>query len=213
MREIVGVVNDVKSSSIGGDPVAEVYAPQTPTDFIGEMTIVVRTAGDPNSLVPEVRSLVAAKDTDMPLRDVRTLEDYVSDSISAPRFETLLLGNFAGLALVLTAIGLYGVVSYSVVQRAREMSIRMALGAQRKAILSKVISEGLMLALMGVAAGLAGSVLVARLMKSLLYGIGANDPATFLVVPLLLILVALLASYIPARRATLLDPMAVLREQ
>lgn len=213
MREIVGVVNDVKSSSIGGDPVPEVYAPQTSTDFVGETTIVVRTSNNPEALVPAVRSLVASRDKDLPLRDVKTLDEYVNASISAPRFETVLLGIFAGLAFALMAIGLYGVISYSVVQRAREMGIRMALGAQRRNILGKVVREGLVLALVGTGAGIAASFLITRLMKSILYGVGATDPVTFVFVPMLLIFVSLLASFIPARRATLVDPMSVLREE
>ena len=213
LREIVGVVNDVKAGSISGDSVPEVYAPMTPTDFIGEMTFVVRTAGDPNVLAPDLRALVASRDSQLPLRDVKTVDEYVSASISAPRFETMLLGTFAGLAFVLTAIGLYGVISYSVVQRTREMGIRMALGAQRTNILARVLREGALLALVGTAAGLAASLFATRLVKSLLYGIGATDPVTFVLVPLLLIAVALLASFVPARRATLVDPMAVLREE
>jgi putative ABC transport system permease protein len=213
MREIVGVINDVKSSSIGGEAVPEVYAPQTATDFVGETTIVVRSSNDPTALTNSLRSLVASRDKDLPLRDVKTLEDYVSASISAPRFETLLLGIFAALAFVLTVIGLYGVISYSVVQRTREMGIRIALGAQRGNILARVIREGAVLALIGTAAGLAASLFATRLVKSLLYGIGATDPATFIVVPLLLITVALVASFVPARRATLVDPMTVLRDE
>lgn len=213
MRQIVGVVNDVKSSSIGGDPVPEVYAPQTPTDFIGETTVVVRASNEPQSLVPALRSLVASKDKDLPLRDIKTLDEYVSASISAPRFESMLLGIFAGLAFALTVTGLYGVISYSVVQRTREMGIRIALGAQRGNILARVLREGALLAVVGTAAGLFASFFATRLVKSLLYGIGSTDPLTFIVVPLLLIAVALLASFIPARRATLVDPMTVLREE
>jgi predicted permease len=213
LREIVGVVNDVKAGSIGGEPVPELYAPQTPEDFVGEMTMVVRTSGDPYALVPDLRALVAAKDSQLPLRDVKTLDEYVSASLSAPRFETVLLGTFATLAFALTAIGLYGVISYSVVQQTREMGIRMALGAQRANILGRVLREGALLALLGTTGGLAASLLATRLVKSLLYGIGATDPVTFVLVPLLLIAVALLASFIPARRATLVDPMAVLRDE
>jgi putative ABC transport system permease protein len=213
MREIVGVVNDAKSASMSADAVPEVYAPQTSSDFVGEMTVVARTANDPDALVPALRTLVASKDKDLPLRDVKTMDDYVSQSISAPRFETVLLGAFAGLAFVLTAIGLYGVISYSVLQRMREMGIRIALGAQRGAILAMVVRQGAWLALTGTAAGLAASFFATRLVRSLLYGVGVNDPLTFIVVPLLLIAVALAAAYVPARRATLVDPAAVLRDE
>jgi putative ABC transport system permease protein len=213
MREIVGVVGDVKSSSIGGAAVPEVYAPQTPTDFIGEMTVVVRTQNDPNALVSTLRSLVATKDKDLPLRNIKTLDQYVSASISAPRFETLLLGTFAALACVLTAIGLYGVVSYSVTQRNREMGIRIALGAQRASILRMVVREGFLLAVIGTGVGLAASFFAVRLVRGLLFGVGITDPVTFVTVPLMMIAIALLASYVPARRATRVDPMVVLREE
>jgi len=211
MREIVGIVGDVKSGGISAIPVAEIYAPQTPVDFIGEMTVVVRTGNDPNALVPAMRSLVTSMDKDLPLRNVKTMEQHVNGSISAPRFEALLLGTFAALAFLLTTIGLYGVISYSVVQRTREMGIRIALGAQRGSISRMVVREGAVLTLIGVAAGLLASLFAVRLISGLLYGIGATDPATFIVVPLLLMAVALLASYIPARRATRVDPLVALR--
>jgi len=211
MREIVGVTGDVKSSGISDNAGPEVYAPQTPTDFIGEMTVVVRTGTDPNALVPALRSLVSSMDKDLPVREVKTLEQYVSGSISAPRFEALLLGIFAALAFVLTTIGLYGVISYSVVQRTREMGIRIALGAQRGSISRMVLREGALLTLIGVGAGLLASLFAVGLIRGLLYGIGATDPATFIAVPLLLMAVALLASYIPARRATRVDPLVALR--
>ena len=211
LREIVGVIADVKSGNISGDTGPEVYVPQTPTDFIGEMTIVVRTATNPNALVPAMRSLVSSMDKDLPLREVETLEQYVSGSISAPRFEAVLLTTFAALAFTLTIIGLYGVVSYSVAQRTREIGIRMALGAQPERISHMVVREGALLTLLGVAAGLMASFFVMRLIRSLLYGIGTTDPATFVAVPLLLMGVALLASYVPARRAMRVDPVVALR--
>jgi putative ABC transport system permease protein len=207
------VTGDVKASGIGDKPVPEVYAPQTPTDFIGEMTVVVRTATDPNALLPAMRSLVSSMDKDLPVRQVKTLEQYVSGSISAPRFEALLLGIFAALAFVLTTIGLYGVISYSVVQRTREMGIRIALGAQRGSISRMVVREGALLTLIGVGAGLMASLFAVRLIRGLLYGIGATDPVTFVAVPLLLMAVALLASYLPARRAMRVDPLVALRYQ
>lgn len=213
MREIVGVVADVKSDSIGGDPVPEVYAPQTSSDFVGEMTIVVRTATDPNALVPTMRSLVASMDKELPVRQVKTLDQYVSNSISEQRFEAQLLGVFAALAFILTSIGLYGVISYSVVQRTREMGIRIALGAQRQDISFMVLRAGAFLALIGIATGLLASFFAVRLIRGLLYGIQPVDRATFIAVPLLLMAVALLASHIPARRATRVDPMVALRDE
>jgi putative ABC transport system permease protein len=211
LREIVGVTADVKSGSIGGKTVPEIYAPQTPTDFIGEMTVVVRTMNDPEALVPAMRSLVSSLDKDLPLRQVKTLDQYVSGSISAPRFDALLLGIFAALAFVLTTIGLYGVISYSVVQRTREMGIRIALGAQRGSISRMVLREGSLLTLSGVGTGLLFSLFATRLLRGLLFGTGETDPATFIAVPLLLLAVALVASYVPARRATRVDPIVALR--
>jgi predicted permease len=211
MREIVGVVGDVKSRSIGGEAVPEVYAPETPTDFIGEMTIVLRSQTDPEALVPAMRSLVSSMDKELPLRDVKTLGEYVSGSISGPRFEAVLLGTFAALAFGLTAIGLYGVVSYMVAQRTREIGIRIALGSQPGCIFHMVLREGALLTLIGVGAGLAGSLFAVRLIRGLLYGIDSTDPVTFFVVPNVLLAVALLASYLPARRAMRVDPMVALR--
>jgi predicted permease len=211
MREIVGIVTDVKSNGIAGTAVPEVYVPQTPVDFIGETTVVVRTTMDPNSLVPTVRSLVSSMDKDLPLREVRTLDQYVSGSISAPRFEALLLGTFAALAFFLTAIGLYGVISFSVIQRTREMGIRIALGAQHGSISRMVLRQSASLTVIGVAIGLLASFFAVHLIHRLLYGIAATDPTTFVAVPVLLIAMSLLASYIPARRATRVDPITALR--
>jgi predicted permease len=211
LREIVGVVADVKSQGIGEAAVPEVYAPQTATDFIGETTIVVRTATNPESLVSTMRSLVASMDNELPLREVKTLDDYVSGSISAPRFQATLLAIFAALAFVLTAIGLYGVIAYSVAQRSREIGIRIALGAEQHSILRMVLGQGGSLALLGIAVGLAASFFAARLIRALLYGIQPIDPVTFVIVPVVFFAVALLASYIPARRAARVDPMIALR--
>jgi putative ABC transport system permease protein len=211
MREIVGVTADVKSSGIGDTAVPEVYVPETPVDFIGEMTVVVRTATDPNSFLPSIRSLVSSMDKDLPLREVKTLDQYVSGSISTPRFEALLLATFAALAFVLTTIGLYGVVSYSVVQRTREMGIRIALGAPRGSISLMVLRQGALLTLIGGGVGLIASLFVARLIRGLLYGIQPVDATTFVAVPLLLVAVSLLASYVPACRATRVNPMITLR--
>src|SRR5258708_5046415 len=187
VREVVGVSADVKSSSIGGNTSPEIYAPETPTDFIGEMTIVVRTGTDPNALVPAMRSLVSSMDKDLPLREIKTLEQYVSGPISAPRFEAVLLGTFDVLALVLTIIGLYGVISYSVSHRTRELGVRIALGAQRESISHLVMRKGALLTLIGVGAGLIASLFTVHLVRGLLYGIGTPDPATFLAVPGLLL--------------------------
>jgi putative ABC transport system permease protein len=209
MREIVGVVSDVKCDGFTECP--EVYAPQTPSDFFGETTMVVRTATTPSSLVSAIRSLVSSKDKELPLRDVKTLDEYISGSISAQRFHALLLATFAGMAFLLTAVGLYGVLAYSVAQRSREIGIRMALGAGQRSISIMVLRCGAALALSGIVIGLAVSLFATRFIGALLYGIQPVDPVTFVVVPLLLIAVALLASYVPARRATRVDPLVTLR--
>ena len=150
-------------------------------------------------------------DNALPLLHIKTLDEYVSDSIVGTRFEAFLLGIFGGLAFLLTAVGLYGVISYTVVQRTREMGIRIALGAPRRAILGMVVKNGTLLACAGALIGLAAAFLLTRLMASLLFGVGPTDPLTFLCVPIALITVAILASYIPASRAAKVDPMVALR--
>src|SRR5258708_3609154 len=168
---------------------------------------------DSNGLGARPGSLGGAQKKNLPLAALRTLGQHVSASIFAPRFETLLVGAFAVLACVLTAIGLYGVVSYSVTQRNREMGIRIALGAQRASILRMVVREGFLLAVIGTGTGLVASFFAVRLIRGLLFGVGITDPITFVTVPLMMIAVALLASYVPARRATRVDHMVVLREE
>jgi predicted permease len=209
MRGVVGVVSDVRCDGITECP--EVYAPQTPNDFFGETTVVVRTATTPSSLVPAIRSLVSSRDKELPLRDVKTLDEYISGSISAQRFHALLPAAFAAMAFLLTAVGLYGVLAYSVAQRSREIGIRMALGANQRSISVMVLRRGAALALSGIAIGLAVSLFAVRFIRALLYGIQPADPVTFVAVPLLLVAVALLASYVPARRATRVDPLVALR--
>jgi putative ABC transport system permease protein len=175
------------------------------------MTVVVRTMMDPRGVIDAVRRQVAALDRELPLYKVMTLDQYLAIGVVEPRFNTLLLGLFAGLAVVLAAVGLYGVISYSAVQRSHEIGVRMALGAQRLDVLQLVIGQGLTLALAGVAIGLVGALALTRVLSSSLYGIRATDPTTLIVVALVLSAVAIAASYIPARRATKVDPMVALR--
>ena len=210
MREIVGVVGDVKVHSLAAGPQAQCYVPlsQGPS---GLMTVVVRTDTDPKTLVPAVRSTVAALDKNVPTYNIKTLDQSLSQSVAPPRFITLLLGIFAGLAMVLAAVGLYGLMAYSVVQRTHEIGVRMALGAERAHVLKLVVGQGLTLTLMGVAVGLGGALGLTRFLSSLLFGMKPTDPLTFAVASVLLTGVALLASYIPARRATKVDPMVALR--
>jgi putative ABC transport system permease protein len=210
MREIVGVVGDVKQGDPGVEAAPEVYAPLAQC-FFDPMFIVVHTLNDPYRVVDPVRRQMAAFDKTSPIYHVETLDQYFVQSMAAPRFVTLLLGGFAGLALVLACVGIYGVISYIAVQRTHEIGIRMALGAQKGEILRMVIGRGLVPALAGLAIGIAGALRLTRLLSSLLYGVTPTDPLTFAAVSLILISVALLACYIPARRAAKIDPMLSLR--
>jgi putative ABC transport system permease protein len=212
MREIVGVAGDVRSGGLGAASEPEVYVPHAQGP-IGYMHIVVRTELRPESLVPAFRNQVAELDRDLPLLDVKSLEEYVDASIAGPRFDTVLLGIFAGLASALTAIGLYGVISYSVAQRTREMGICIALGAEPGAILRMVLAQGVRLSLTGVVGGVVASLAVARVLRSLLYGVTPTDLVTFATATALLIAVSFFASYIPAYRATRIDPVQALSQE
>jgi putative ABC transport system permease protein len=210
MREIVGVIADVKQSGLGDEAAPEVYAPLAQSPF-GTMFFVVHTVNDPRSIVESARRQVASLDKNAPIYHVETLDQYFAQSVEAPRFITLLLGGFAGLALVLACLGIYGLISYTVAQRTREIGIRMAVGAQKGEVLWMVIREGLRPALAGIAIGIVGALRLTRLLSSLLFGIKPADPATFAAVALMLTGVAILACYIPARRAAGVDPMVALR--
>jgi putative ABC transport system permease protein len=212
MREIVGVVGDVKQKGLTAEPDPQVYVPlaQSP---LGSMIVVMRTEVDPSSMVAAARNVIAGMDKDLPISGVRTLDDYLDHSVAQPHFFSLLLGMFAALALALAAVGLYGVVSYAATQRTHEIGVRMALGAERKEVIRLVVAQGFKLTLMGIALGIAGAFLLTRFLSSLLYGVTSTDPSTFVAVSLLLAAVALLASYMPARRAAQVDPMVALRHE
>jgi ABC-type antimicrobial peptide transport system permease subunit len=176
------------------------------------MNLLVRTSVLPRSISSAVRAQISAVDADQPVTDIQTVEDLVDGSRAQPRFTMLLLGIFSLTAVGLAVIGIYGVLAYSVAERRRELGIRLALGAERADVLLLVVRQGLMLAAGGIAIGLVAALLLTRSMASLLYGVGAHDPATFAVAPMLFLCVALLASYLPAQRATKVDPAKTLRE-
>jgi putative ABC transport system permease protein len=214
LYEIVGVVGDVKRQSMASlqDPEVFLSFAQNPGVYSAS-AIVVRTAQDPMSAASAVEHEVHTLDPDQPLTNVQPMTAYMADSIAGRRVSTAMLGVFAGIALVLAAVGIYGVMAYTVSLRVQEMGIRMALGAQRRHVFRLVVGQGLALAAIGVAAGLAISLAATRYMSSLLVGVTPNDPLTFAAVSLLLAAVAALACYVPARRATRIDPMAALRQE
>ena len=208
--EIVGIVHDVKLAGLDAPSEPAYYLPasQAPLD---DMTILVRTTTDPLSVVGAVRQAVWSIDPDQPLSNVNTLEKVVDDSIAQRRLNMLLMGLFGGLAMLLSAVGIYGLLSHAVTQRTQELGIRMALGAQVSDVLRLVLRQGMMLAIAGEVIGLVGAFVLTRLIRSLLFGVTPNDAMTFVAVVGVLTTVALLACYIPARRATKVDPMIALR--
>lgn len=209
-REIVGVVSDVKQFGLNQDSPIALYfhQKQSPSPFA---TVAVRTSGNPLDLAGEMRSLVWSLDKHLAVSGVQTMEQVIGNTISVPRITLLLTGVFAAAAMLLAALGLYGVVSYSAAQRTNEIGIRMALGAGRQDVLKMVVGQGLVLTLIGVVIGLCGAFAFTRLINSLLFGVSATDPLTFLVVSITLVIIAALASYIPAHRASKIDPVIALR--
>jgi len=207
---IVGVVGDVRSAGLANEPKPEVYYAYL-QERVPFMNLVIRTGGDPKGLVNRVRGEIWAVDSNLPLSKITTLNELLASSISEQRFNMVVLDIFAALAMVLAAIGVYGVISYSVKQRTHEIGIRMALGAQQNDVLRLVMGEGMTLALIGVGAGLVGAFTLTRVMSTLLYEVSATDPVTFAIVSLILIAVVAVASYLPARKATRVDPMMALR--
>ncbi|MBA3442607.1 MAG: ABC transporter permease [Pyrinomonadaceae bacterium] len=208
--QIVGVVNDVRQIELSGEAGLEMYTAHAQSPAAA-MFVVMRTATDPLSFSAAVGSAVRELDNDQPMSNVKTMDQLLGESVAQPRFRTLLLGVFALVVLVMGAVGIYGVLAFLVKQRTHEMGIRMALGAQASDILKLVVGQGMLLVLVGIVLGLVGALALTRVMASLLYGVEATDPAIFILMPLLLGVVAFIACFIPARRASKIDPMVALR--
>jgi putative ABC transport system permease protein len=206
---IVGVVGDVRSTVLTQEspalyyPIAARVAPL--------MDVVVRTSGEPESLLPGIRQKVHELDGELALANVRTMQQWISNSAAQPRLNTVLLSVFASVALLIASIGIYGVLAYSVSQRTREIGVRMALGATPRGVLRLIVGEGMRVGLMGIGAGLLGGLALGRALSSLVFGVLVRDPVTFLGVALTLAVVALAACVIPALRASRVDPMVALR--
>jgi putative ABC transport system permease protein len=211
--EIVGIIGDMKQSLASEAP-SEMYVPYRQADSlipIFTMSLVMRTARDPHTEVSSLRSAVRDLNSNQPLVNIRTMQENIATSVSDSDFRTVLLGIFAASALLLSLIGLYGLIAYSVAERTSEIGLRLALGAQPKDVLWMVIGQGLRLVLIGIAVGLAGALALSQLLRQFLYGVAPSDPVTFVGVAVILAVVAVVACWIPARRAMDVDPMVALR--
>jgi len=209
-REIVGVVGDVRYSGLDDPGAAAIYTPFAQTPFMWT-NLMIRTSVPPQTLFQSVRKTVASVDPMLEASSLRTMDQLVSESVARPRFNTSLLAAFAALALALAAVGIYAVIAYSVTQRTHEIGVRLALGARKGNVILLILKQGMSPALVGAALGLGGAWAMTRLMSGLLFEVSATDPVTFAGVTLLLLAIALLACWIPARRATKVDPMIALR--
>ena len=210
--EIVGVVGQVRHRGLDTEPRPELYASYRQLSY-GSMTVVLRTAGDPLALAAPFKQVLSTVDPAQPISELKAVTELVAGSLAQRRFNTALFVIFAALALALSSIGIYGVIAYTVSRRTREIGIRMALGARHRDVLRDVIGSGLRLAGLGTLLGLAGALVVTRALRSMLYGVSAADPLTFVVVPMALLVVAVLACLLPARRASRVDPMVALRSE
>jgi putative ABC transport system permease protein len=209
-REIIGVVADVKHFGLDAEARPSMYLPHTQIPS-RHMSLVVRTNSGPQPVAPAVRSIVASLDPLLAVSGIQTMESLIADSIAVPRFTLLIFVTFSGLALVLAAVGVYGVMSYTVAQRTAEIGIRMALGAQHRDVLKTVLGQGMTMTAVGLAAGLAAGTVVTRAISRLLFGISPTDPATFISIAAILAAVSFIACYLPARRAMRVDPVVALR--
>lgn len=211
-REVIGVVADAKISSLSDPGTDQLYVPSDQMPYAG-MTLVVRSSAQPQALIEALRGKIAEVDPTLALSEIRTMDEVVGASVARPRLIALITGIFAGIALLLAAIGIYGVMAYSVSTRKQEMGIRVALGAEPEDILKLVVGQGMRMTLLGIGVGIAVSLALTRLLAGLLYGVRATDPLVFGGASLLLVATALLACYLPARRATRVDPIVVLRSE
>lgn len=209
-RTIVGVVEDVKQASLDAPHTLQIYLPH-PQYANGYLTLVVRTQSEPLTLAGEIRQQILKVDPDLAASNVASMDQIISESVGSERFSAVLLGTLAGLGLILASVGVYGVLSYGVSQRTREIGIRMALGAVRRDVLALIVGQGVRLLLVGVGLGMTAALMVTRFMSGLLFGVSARDPFTFAGVALFLAMIAILACYVPARRAAKVDPMVALR--
>jgi predicted permease len=212
-REVIGVVKDVRQNDLIALSKMQMYFTYRQLKDLASNALVVRTSIEPMSLAASVRDVIWSIDKDQTVADIDTMEHIVSEAVARQRFSMLLLGLFAALALLLASVGIYGVMSYSVAQRTHEIGIRIALGARRADVLQMTVKQGLKLVGVGMILGLAAALLLTRLLASLLFGISATDPITFIGISLVLLAVAILANYIPALRATKVDPIIALRAQ
>jgi putative ABC transport system permease protein len=210
--EIIGVVGNVKEGALDKEPMPTVYYIHAHLVYTG-MVFVVRAKGDPLRLAEPVRQVIQGIDTAQPVAEVRTMELVVRETFARQRFSALLLGGFSLASLLLAAVGVYGVMAYSVTERTREIGVRVALGAGPGRILTLVLSSGMSVVLLGSLVGLGGALMLTGLLKGLLFGVKSHDAATFAAVPVILIAVALLAAYMPARQASRLTPMDALRAE
>jgi putative ABC transport system permease protein len=209
---IVGIVGDTRVESVGDEPYSQAYAPfaQQPTRVMG---IAARITTDPRQAAAQLRRAVKDLDPSLPLAQVQSMDAYVKDSLARPRVSMLVLGIFAAVALVLAAIGIYGVTTFAVSQRTREIGVRIALGAAKTDVIQMIVRQGMIPVITGLAIGIAGAWAATRAMRSVLYGISNTDPITYVVIAIFLAIVAFVAALIPARRATRVDPVEALRSE
>jgi putative ABC transport system permease protein len=209
------VVGDIRGSALEKDPSSAMYLPYWQGDIsdLSDMSLMARTDVDSQSMAGILREQIRKLDAETPIAEMKTMERVVSESVSRRRFQMFLLSVFASVAMLLAAVGIYGVVSYSVTERTNEIGIRLALGAERRDVFRLVLKQGMLPALTGVSVGMVAAFAFARVIKSLLFGVSATDPVTLFAIAAALTIVALLACWIPARRATKVDPMIALRYQ